>query len=424
MILNNIKNKFLYDFGFMDTDDIKIIKKIIEKGVDLKPRINGSWYGGLFEIEYGRVRKLSISDLNIYRNIRYLDNEVFDLISELYFLEVLYITVGEISTLPESLSKLTRLQELVINFQPFKEFPLVITKLKNLKTLQIIYSQIEEIPYEIYKLQYLDSLVLPSNKIKSIPSSIGKLTNLEYIILYNNQIEEIAPELFNLTNLLKIDLSNNKISNIPKDIGKLINLKGISFANKAWYEEYKKRGLRDIDYNINTISSIPLEMKRLNNLETILLDNNPIIKSVDKSKYDKISTKDKINFLIKYQENFVEESKGETTNMAGTTYNIYGQVGAVGDNAISYGTINKQILNNESNYEKLAEELRKIMKSLDSCNDKTLQQEIENAIDAADKKDKDRLSIAIKAVGKKVLDISEKIGTELATAYIKSEIGL
>ena len=104
MLLNDIKNKFLYDLGLINTDDIKIIKELIRKGVKLKPAINSiGGYPGKFEIEYGRIKKLRISDIDYHLN--YIDEEIFELISELNFLEVLVITTGKISKLPDNALK-------------------------------------------------------------------------------------------------------------------------------------------------------------------------------------------------------------------------------------------------------------------------------------------------------------------------------
>lgn len=308
MLLNDIKNRFLYDLGLIGTNDIRIINELISKGVVLRPAINGiGGYPGKFEIEHGLIKKLRIS--NIDYHLDYLDEEIFELISELNFLEVLIITTGRISKLPDCISKLTRLRELHINFQNLKEFPAVVTKLKNLRFLEFSHNQIKKIPDNIFSLQYLETLMLPENIIETIPDTISKLTNLEYVTLYNNKIQKVTPELFNISNLVSIDLSNNKISEIPKNISNLINLKGISFANRTFYEDYKKNGIIDPDYNNNTISFIPIEMKSLYNLETFLLDNNPILKSIENDKYNSLNAKEKVDYLIKYQNNFIISQK-------------------------------------------------------------------------------------------------------------------
>lgn len=304
MLIENLKNKFLYSFGLINSNDRNVIKELIIHGIELKPAIYGiGGYPSRFEIQHGYVNKLRILDIG---NDSPLDNDALELISKLRSLEVLIITMGKISSLPECLSKLTELKQIHVIAQNLSEFPIVLTKLKRLRVLELSYNNISSIPIEISNLRYLEKLMLHENKIKKIPDSIGKLVNIEYISLYNNEIEVINTNLFNLGNLTSLDLSNNKISSIPKEIGNLMNLKELSFANRKFYDEYV---ITKPDYNCNSISNIPLEMIRLHNLDILLLDNNPILKSVGLESYQKLSASKKINYLIDYQSNFIIEQK-------------------------------------------------------------------------------------------------------------------
>lgn len=115
-------------------------------------------------------------------------------------------------------------------------------------------------------------------------------------------------------------------------------------------------------------------------------------------------------------------STGGNTIMTGDTYLIFGQSSATGKNATSHGTTNQQILNNDNDYEQLARELEEILENLNKEDE--VSKKIDVAIDAAKTKDDTALRAAIKSAGKRVLDISEKIGTTVAAAYIKSQLGL
>ncbi|MCI5218606.1 MAG: hypothetical protein D3914_05315 [Candidatus Electrothrix sp. LOE2] len=310
MIIHNLYNKLMYDFGFFDQHhDVKILKELIRKGVRLKPAIVGiGGCPGKFEFEYGSVKSLRISEC-FYDYHGFFDDEVFTLISELNYLETLVITAyRKTKNIPETLSNLKKLKNLHINFQLLEEIPPAITKIESLQFLEITMNKLKKIPKEISNLKHLTHLYLSENKIESIPDTISELTNLEVLQLYNNNIKEINKELFNIANLVYIDLSNNKIQNIPRNINNLINLKQISFCNRTFYEKY------DSDFNNNSISFIPEEMRFLYNLENFLIEGNPILKSVNKDEYNQLDTKRKVEYLLSYQENFFLSVKDEIFN--------------------------------------------------------------------------------------------------------------
>ncbi len=318
MILTNFMNKMMFNAGLIKNKDIDIIKTLMfDKNIDIRPAVNGlGGYPGKFELRYGRVTKLRISNLHD-RNKGGLDNEVFELISNLPCLEKLAITASNsVNDIPDCLHKLTRLEELSINFQSMPCFPLAITNIKNLKYLGLWSDSIENIPNEIGNLSYLRTLQMQENNVKKIPDSIEKLKSLEGLSLSNNKVSEINPKLYNLPNLQSVDLSNNQISEIPSGISKLINLKQISFANHKWHEEFNKTSIiENADYGINTISFIPNDLKYLRNLELLMLDNNPILKNIKHlERYNKMKVSNKIDYLLEYQKGFLQDYKEQVFN--------------------------------------------------------------------------------------------------------------
>eukprot|EP00833_Pecoramyces_ruminatium_P017410 jgi/Orpsp1_1/1191442/evm.model.d7180000085838.1 len=98
-----------------------------------------------------------------------------------------------------------------------------ITKLK-LKGFQIIRSDVSTLPNEISKLTKLKKLILNDNSISIIPSTIGELKELEELELGKNNLINFNVNLSKLTKLKKLNLSINDIDSIPSSIGDLENL--------------------------------------------------------------------------------------------------------------------------------------------------------------------------------------------------------
>lgn len=95
----------------------------------------------------------------------------------------------------------------------------------NIEILNLENKQLTEIPDSIDKLTKLCDLILDDNKLTKLPESICNLVNLQELYLYNNQITCIPDSIDNLVNLLILDLGNNCLTSIPKSIGNLFNLR-------------------------------------------------------------------------------------------------------------------------------------------------------------------------------------------------------
>ncbi|RAJ93002.1 Leucine-rich repeat (LRR) protein [Larkinella arboricola] len=119
---------------------------------------------------------------------------------------------GISGTIPESLSSLTNLQQLLLDNNQLSG----------------------SIPTSLGNLTQLQSLLLNNNQFTgSIPTSLGNLTNLEYLYLYGNQLSGSIPEsLGNLTRLQYLMLDRNQLSGpIPASLANLTRLKELLLQN-------------------------------------------------------------------------------------------------------------------------------------------------------------------------------------------------
>jgi len=111
----------------------------------------------------------------------------------------LYINflLNELTGIPESVTRLIKLNILYLGENQITEIPESITKLINLKGLYLHKNQLTEIPIQVIKLINLNRLNLNSNQLFEIPESITKLKNLEELHLDGNPLETPPLEICN-----------------------------------------------------------------------------------------------------------------------------------------------------------------------------------------------------------------------------------
>jgi Leucine-rich repeat (LRR) protein len=174
-------------------------------------------------------------------------------------LELLDLSVNNISTLPIEVYGLTKLKVFVVAWNPFGKI----------------------MPPEIGNLNNLESLDWSANSLRIIPKEIGKLKKLKKLILSNNNLSTLSNELFSLENLEVLDLSGgeiatNRIKELSADILKLkklkiLNLVGNSFTSipKPLYSMTYLKKLYLVDMPKLSKKEISLIKKALPNTEIL-----------------------------------------------------------------------------------------------------------------------------------------------------------
>lgn len=74
---------------------------------------------------------------------------------------------------------------------------------------------LSSVPNDIKELTKLNEISLANNKLTEFPMALTTLHDIRVIDLSDNQISQVPKEIGNLRNLYSIDLSNNKVTSFP-----------------------------------------------------------------------------------------------------------------------------------------------------------------------------------------------------------------
>ncbi len=206
--------------------------------------------------------------------------EIPEAIAQLTNLTQLHLSDNQITQIPEALAKLTNLTQLHLSRNKITQIPEAIAQLTNLTQLNLSYNQITQIPEAIAQLTNLTQLNLSYNQITQIPEAIAQLTNLTQLNLSYNQITQIPEALAKLTNLTQLNLSYNQITQIPEALANLTNLRELHLKGNQITQIPEAlanlTNLRELHLKGNQITQIPEALANLTNLRELHLKGNQI----------------------------------------------------------------------------------------------------------------------------------------------------
>lgn len=168
----------------------------------------------------------------------------------------------KLTEIPESISQLSDITELNLNFNRISTLPDFLFLCIRLRSLYLGVNQICIIPPAFANLIDLERLGLSSNRIEVIPDFLTQLSKLEFLNFSENRIKIIPECLADLTNLQELCLDNCQIRTIPDSFAKLINLE-------------------ILDVRKNQLASIPESLAKLPKLYRLYLRDNPKLKIPD-----------------------------------------------------------------------------------------------------------------------------------------------
>lgn len=103
--------------------------------------------------------------------------------------------------------------------------------LKSLVTFKCESNGLSELPDSISYLEQLEELVLSHNKLMRLPSTIGSLVKLRFLFADDNQLRQLPDELCSCSQLSVLSVANNQLSALPQNIGHLAKLKVLNVVN-------------------------------------------------------------------------------------------------------------------------------------------------------------------------------------------------
>jgi len=132
---------------------------------------------------------------------------------------------NQLTSLPESLAQLTRLEEFHLRGNRFSQWPGVVGQMGNLWELDFERNQLTALPDSFGALsEHLEHLHLNFNQLETVPESVGTLKNLECLSLSGNPLTSLPDSLMKLEKL--------RFFSVPREVGPFLTPE-----LKRWIEE-------------------------------------------------------------------------------------------------------------------------------------------------------------------------------------------
>lgn len=220
-------------------------------------------YGHLF-FDYSKIKSGVLSKVNAAdcKKLQAANIDTFDLekIKNLKKLKYLIIQKKEIN-----------LKDVIDN----------LNSRENIIRLQLI--NMDSLPENISKLKKLEKLIIQSGSLHSIPNEIGDLSKLEILDLgtemrpfqLRNSISELPNTIVKLNNLVALSIARNKFIEFPIDICKL-------------------KGLKYLCIDDNNIKKLPDCICELPNLVYVIYDKDKIKIDTNSCLFEKFNLQDKM----------------------------------------------------------------------------------------------------------------------------------
>ncbi len=162
---------------------------------------------------------------------------IFDLADSL---EVLNLSGNQLSSLPNDLWRLHKMQIIFCSDNLFTELPAVLGACPSLTMIGFKANQIKSVPNESLPAS-LRWLVLTDNQITELPASIGHCVHLQKLMLAGNQLTRLPVALANCQNLALIRLAANRLPALPEVLFALPRLSWLAIGGNPFNAELEQR---------------------------------------------------------------------------------------------------------------------------------------------------------------------------------------
>ena len=225
----------------------------------------------------------SIGKITSLQNLILVGNQLTTLpewIDQLTSLQNLDLSGNQLTTLPESIGRLTKLQNLDLSENLLTTLPESIVQLTDLQNLSLDFNQLTTLPEPIGQLTSLQYLNLRTNLLRTLPESIGQLTSLQDLYLKSNQLMTLPETTGRLTSLRILNLSENELSTLPESIGHLTSLQNLSLDFNQLTTLPKSivqlTSLEDFALSGNQLTALPESIVQLTSLKDLDLSGNQL----------------------------------------------------------------------------------------------------------------------------------------------------
>lgn len=167
-----------------------------------------------------------ITRLDLGCDLQEFPREIFSLADSL---EVLNLSGNSLSTLPDDLSRLSKLRVLFCSENRFTELPEVLASCVQLEMVGFKSNSIREVAAAAIS-PGLRWLILTDNQISVLPDSIGNCARLQKLMLAGNQLAELPETMRGCAGLELLRISANRFLSLPEWLLQLPRLTWLAFG--------------------------------------------------------------------------------------------------------------------------------------------------------------------------------------------------
>ncbi|OJJ14677.1 hypothetical protein BKI52_41295 [marine bacterium AO1-C] len=229
-----------------------------------------------------QLRHLELANCNL--------TKIPDVVWQCKNLQTLNVSCNQIKEIPPSIVQLQQLRILVLGSavcggNPLTNLPEALTKLPNLTDLLLSYTDFEKLPDLVGDLVHLKTLqMLHMKRLRELPASLIRLKNLEVL-----EIHSYAPiELFTvphsgwyrLRKLRLLYMNLPGLKTLPRAMFQLPYLQHLSLMGNRDLSQVSSQirtlqSLEVLDVSFTQVKQLPVEMKQLPHLKQIRLMGTP-----------------------------------------------------------------------------------------------------------------------------------------------------
>ncbi|MGR6739215.1 MULTISPECIES: leucine-rich repeat-containing protein kinase family protein [Pseudomonas] len=194
----------------------------------------------LAQLRAGQLAGLKRLDLSC--GLTEFPREIFDLADSL---EVLNLSGNALSSLPDDLHRLTRLQVLFCSDNHFTQMPACVGQCAQLSMVGFKANRIERVPAAALP-PLLRWLILTDNRIEELPDELGQRPHLQKLMLSGNRLTRLPQSLGQCHRLELIRIAANRLSALPAFLLGLPCLTWLAYAGNPLESEADAAALESV----------------------------------------------------------------------------------------------------------------------------------------------------------------------------------
>lgn len=173
-----------------------------------------------------------ITRLNLRGGLQQFPDEIFTLADSL---EILDLSDNQLTSLPDTLPRLTKLRAIFCSGNPFTTLPAVLGQCPSLSMIGFKSCRIDTVPAAALPAG-LRWLILTDNRIQQLPDALGNCHQLEKLMLAGNQLHSLPASLAQCRQLALLRIAANRFDRLPDCLLSLPKLAWLACAGNPFSE--------------------------------------------------------------------------------------------------------------------------------------------------------------------------------------------